>query len=202
MTILLIDDHPIVLEGIKSLLTPMPSATIITATNAAMARKHIASRKIDIMVTDLELPDESGLSLVSHLHERQPSAKVAIYTMHEEAWTMHDILDCAPEAVVMKCDAPTELINAVKALAMGKGFYSPSFCKMLHAAHTNPDRLSLREQQVLAMTAEGLSTKEAAQRLGVSANTVEFHRRRIMMKLHAANAVEMVLRAKKLGWNT
>ena len=64
-----------------------------------------------------------------------------------------------------------------------------------------PERLSDRELQVLEMTAAGLSTKVAASRLGVSANTVEFHRRRIMLKLGVANAAEMVMRAKELGWD-
>ena len=71
---------------------------------------------------------------------------------------------------------------------------------MLSVANTKPERLSDRELQVLSLTAEGLSTKESALRLGVTANTIEFHRRRIMMKLNAANAAEMVLRAKELGW--
>lgn len=201
MTILIVDDHPIVLEGMKALLASVPHSTIATATTAAMARNVISGNKIDILITDLELPDDNGFSLISYLHERQPAAKVAIYTMHEEAWTTHDIIDRDPDAVVMKSDPPSELVKAVKALTEGKGFYSTSFCHMLSLANTQPERLSERELQVLEMTAEGLPTKETAQRLGVSANTVEFHRRRIMMKLGANNAAEMVMRAKELGWD-
>lgn len=200
MTILLVDDHPIVLEGMKTLLSSLPNIIFVSATSAGSTKDIIAGSKVDIMVTDLELPDGNGTELATFLHEQQPAARVVIYTMHEEAWTIHDILDSDPDAVVMKSDAPSELVKAVKALVSGKGYYSPSFCNMLSVANTKPERLSDRELQVLSLTAEGLSTKESALRLGVTANTIEFHRRRIMMKLNAANAAEMVLRAKELGW--
>ena len=201
MTILLVDDHPIVLEGMKALLASLPNTTFATATTAIRAREIIDGGVVDVMIADLELGRDSGLALAEYLHEQQPAARVVIYTMHEEAWTIHDILDSDPDAVVMKSDAPSELVKAVKALVSGKGYYSPSFCNMLSVVNTKPERLSDRELQVLSLTSEGLSTKEAALRLGVTANTIEFHRRRIMLKLGAANAAEMVLRAKELGWD-
>ena len=201
MTILLVDDHPIVLEGMKALLASLPNTTFATATTAIRAREIIDGGVVDVMIADLELGRDSGLALVEYLHEQQPAARVVIYTMHEEAWTIHDILDCEPDAVVMKSDSPAELVKAVKALASGKGYYSQSFCRMLSMTTASPERLSDRELQVLAMTAEGLSTKEAAARLGVSANTIEFHRKRIMTKLNAANAAEMVMKAQEFGWN-
>ena len=201
MTILLVDDHPIVLEGMKALLASLPHTTFATATTAIRAREIIDGGVVDVMIADLELGRDSGLALAEYLHEQQPAARVVIYTMHEEAWTIHDILDCEPDAVVMKSDSPAEFVKAVKALASGKGYYSQSFCRMLSMTTASPERLSDRELQVLAMTAEGLSTKEAAARLGVSANTIEFHRKRIMTKLNAANAAEMVMKAQEFGWN-
>ena len=201
MTILLVDDHPIVLEGMKALLASLPNTTFATATTAIRAREIIDGGVVDVMIADLELGRDSGLALAEYLHEQQPAARVVIYTMHEEAWTIHDILDCEPDAVVMKSDSPAELVKAVKALASGKGYYSQSFCRLLSMTTASPERLSDRELQVLAMTAEGLSTKEAAARLGVSANTIEFHRKRIMTKLNAANAAEMVMKAQEFGWN-
>lgn len=202
MTILLVDDHPIVLEGIKTLLSPLCGIAFVVATSASKAMEVISKGKVDIMITDLELNDGSGLSLIDYLHNQQPNAKTAIYTLHEEAWTICDIRDCDPDAVVMKGDNPLELVKAVEALVAGYGYYSTTFCKMLTLANSMPERLSKRELQVLAMTAKGLSTKETATRMGVSANTVEFHRRRIMMKLHVSNVVEMVMRARELGWSS
>ena len=154
MTILLVDDHPIVLEGMKALLASLPNTTFATATTAIRAREIIDGGVVDVMIADLELGRDSGLALAEYLHEQQPAARVVIYTMHEEAWTIHDILDCEPDAVVMKSDSPAELVKAVKALASGKGYYSQSFCRMLSMTTASPERLSDRELQVLAMTAE------------------------------------------------
>ena len=82
MTILLVDDHPIVLEGMKTLLSSLPNIIFVSATSAASTKDIIAGSKVDIMVTDLELPDGNGTELATFLHEQQPYAKVAVYTMH------------------------------------------------------------------------------------------------------------------------
>ena len=87
MTLLLVDDHPVVLEGMKTLLSSLSNIMFVSATSAARAKDIIAGSKVDIMVTDLELPDGYGTELVAYLHGRQPYAKVAIYTMHEEAFS-------------------------------------------------------------------------------------------------------------------
>lgn len=202
MTILIVDDHAIVLEGIKSMLAlSLGSATVLTATSAAQAKAVLASGRADIMVTDLDLKNESGLQLIRHTHEVCPSTKVVVYTMHEEPWSIREIADCSPDAVVMKSDAPSELARAVEAAAGGGSYYSTTYCHHLTLLNLHPDRLTDRECQVLKLTAEGLSTADTARRLSLSTNTVEFHRRRIMQKLHAANAAEMIKKACELGWS-
>ncbi|MDY3671625.1 MAG: response regulator, partial [Prevotella sp.] len=81
MTILLVDDHPIVLEGMRTLLASLPNTSFASATTAARAREIIDGSMVDIMIADLELGGDSGLALAEYLHERQPAARVAIYTM-------------------------------------------------------------------------------------------------------------------------
>ena len=122
--------------------------------------------------------------------------------MHEEPWTVQAIADCCHDGVVMKGDSTSELLAAVKAVIRGKGYYSRSFCAALSNLRQDPKQLSTREKQVLATIVSGLSADEAAGQLGVTKNTIEFHRRRIMRKLNAANAAEVVRRAMELGWNT
>ncbi|MCI7777144.1 MAG: response regulator transcription factor, partial [Prevotellaceae bacterium] len=102
--------------------------------------------------------------------------------------------------VVMKSDNAGELVTAVRSLSAGKGYYSPTFCRLMGAQRQQPGRLSKREVEVIELTARGLPAAEMAVRLGISANTIEFHRRRIMQKLGVANAAEMVRRAAELGW--
>lgn len=120
--------------------------------------------------------------------------------MHEEAWTVSEMADADTEAVVMKSDNAGELVTAVRSLSAGKGYYSPTFCRLMGVQKQQPGRLSRREVEVIELTARGLPAAEMAVRLGISANTIEFHRRRIMQKLGVANAAEMVRRATELGW--
>lgn len=203
MKILLVDDHPIVLEGVKTLLSKaFDGASIATAPNATKAKEYIRAGGTDILITDLDLNNDSGMALIDYLISTQPDAKVIIYTMHEEPWTVQAIADCCHDGVVMKGDSISELLTAVKAVIQGRGYYSRSFCAALGNLRQGSEQLSGRERQVLDTIIGGLSADEAACQLGVTKNTIEFHRRRIMRKLHAANAAEVVRRAMEMGWNT
>ena len=203
MKILLVDDHPIVLEGRKVLLSKaIDCASIVAAANAAKAKEYIRAGGTDMLITDLDLNNDSGMDLIDYLTSTQPDAKVIIYTMHEEPWTVQAIADCCHDAVVMKGDSTSELLAAVKAVAQRRGYYSRSFCSALGNLRQGSQQLSERERQVLDTIVGGMSADEAACQLGVTKNTIEFHRRRIMRKLNAANAAEVVRRAMEMGWNT
>ena len=203
MKILLVDDHPIVLEGIKALLSKaLGGVSVVVAADAAKAKAYIQAGGVDILITDLDLNSDSGMALIEHFTDKFPLAKVIVYTMHEEPWTVQAIADCCHDGVVMKSDSVSELVAAVNAVAKGKGYYSRSFCTALNKLHKSSDTLSNRERQVLDTVVGGLSAEAAAHQLGVSANTIEFHRRSIMRKLNAANAAEVVRKAMEMGWNT
>lgn len=203
MKILLVDDHPIVLEGIKALLCKaLNGVSVVAAADVAKAKAYILAGGVDMLITDLDLNNDSGMALIDYLTDKLPQAKVIVYTMHEEPWTVQAIADCSHDAVVMKSDSAAELVAAVNAVAAGKGYYSRSFCAALGKLHKSSDTLSNRERQVLDTIVGGLSADEAARRLGVSASTIEFHRCRIMRKLNAANAAEVVRKAMEMGWNT
>lgn len=201
MTILIVDDHPIVRKGIHALLTSaFADAEIVDASCLKEAEAACSTRNVNIMITDLDLNGESGLTLIKRVRDILPSLQIIIYTMHEEPWSVCQMADT--EGVVMKSDNASELVKAVKNLNEGKGHYSATFVRLLNALKLQPSRLSEREQQVIDLTAKGLSTSDMAAQLGISANTVEFHRRRIMQKLNVANAAEMIRRATELGWRT
>ena len=200
MTILIVDDHPIVRKGIHALLTSaFADAEVMDASCLKEAEESCSTRDVNIMITDLDLNGESGLTLIRRVRDILPSLQIVIYTMHEEPWSVCQIADTDTEGVVMKSDNAAELLMAVKSLCDGKGYYSPTFFRLLNSLKRHPDRLSDREKQVVSLTAMGLSAADMASRLGISANTVEFHRRRIMQKLNVANAAEMISRATELG---
>lgn len=195
MTILIVDDHPIVRKGIHALLaSAFVDAEVMDASCLKEAEEACSTRDVNIMITDLDLNGESGLTLIRRVRDILPSLQIVIYTMHEEPWSVCQIADIDTEGVVMKSDNASELVKAVKNLNEGKGHYSATFVRLLNGLKLQPGRLSEREQQVI--------DSDMAAQLGISANTVEFHRRRIMQKLNVANAAEMIRRATELGWKT
>lgn len=201
ITILIVDDHPIVLKGIHALLSSsFPRASIMDAAGVGEAEKILVRHDVDIMITDLDLNGESGTTLIRHVRDIRPATQVVVYTMHEEPWSVSEIDSMDVEAVVMKSDSAGELLTAVGCLLDGRGYYSATFSRLLGSQKRQPDRLSCRETQVVDLTAAGLSSADIASKLGISVNTVEFHRRRIMQKLGVSNAAEMVSRATELGW--
>lgn len=201
ITILIVDDHPIVLKGIHALLSSsFPRASIMDAAGVGEAEEILVRHDVDIMITDLDLNGESGTTLIRHVRDIRPATQVVVYTMHEEPWSVNEIDSMDVEAVVMKSDSAGELLTAVGSLLDGKGYYSATFSRLLGSQKRQPDRLSCRETQVVDLTAAGLSSADIASKLGISVNTVEFHRRRIMQKLGVSNAAEMVSRATELGW--
>lgn len=201
ITILIVDDHPIVLKGIHALLSSsFPRASIMDAAGVGEAEEILVRHDVDIMITDLDLNGESGTTLIRHVRDIRPATQVVVYTMHEEPWSVSEIDSMDVEAVVMKSDSAGELLTAVGSLLDGKGYYSATFSRLLGSQKRQPDRLSCRETQVVDLTAAGLSSADIALQLGISINTVEFHRRRIMQKLGVSNAAEMVSRATELGW--
>lgn len=201
ITILIVDDHPIVLKGIHALLSSsFPRASIMDAAGVGEAEEILVRHDVDIMISDLDLNGESGTTLIRHVRDIRPTTQVVVYTMHEEPWSVSEIDSMDVEAVVMKSDSAGELLTAVGSLLDGKGYYSATFSRLLGSQKRQPDRLSCRETQVVDLTAAGLSSADIASKLGISVNTVEFHRRRIMQKLGVSNAAEMVSRATELGW--
>ena len=207
MNILLVDDHSIVLEGIKSLLqaslkvASLHGFQVFSARTVDEAMEVFLKRKVDVVVSDLELKQDSGMDFLRSIKKVHPDSRIVIYTMHEEPWTVQEILDFDADAVVMKSDDTQELVQAVEAVMEGNSYYSTSFCRILRTLRSQPTRLSDRESQVLDMAARGFSISDTAEALHVAASTVEFHRRRIMQKLQATNVSDMIKKAIDLGWN-
>lgn len=200
MKILITDDHPIVLAGIRHLIEQsLPECCVISASTFDEALNKIENDSIDVITVDLEIGARSGLELIRRVHDSCPATKVIIYTMHEEVWVARQMLDTDPDAVVLKSDEPEELIRAIGITIEGKGYYSVTFNRLLNSMSVFPDMLSKREAEITRLTASGLSATDIAERLCISVNTVEFHRRRIMQKLNAANAAEAVNKARELG---
>lgn len=198
--ILIVDDHPIVSTGLRTIIEHTGDyGKIHVANDMAASLQLLRQKAIDIAIIDLELHDANGLDLIKHIHQNHPNMKVVVYTMHEELWTIRQLMKEDADAIVMKGDNPQELLTALRKIEQGKGYFSQQFVRLINSNDFSQSTLSGRETEVLEHISNGLSTADISRQLDISKNTVEFHRHNLMQKLHAANVAQMVKKAMHLG---
>ena len=198
--ILIVDDHPIVSTGLRAIIEHTGDyGKIHVANDMAASLQLLRQKAIDIAIIDLELHDANGLDLIKHIHRNHPGMKVVVYTMHEELWTIRQLMKEDADAIVMKGDNPQELLTALRKIEQGKGYFSQQFVRLINSNDFSLSTLSDRETEVLEHISNGLSTADISRQLDISKNTVEFHRHNLMQKLHAANVAQMVKKAMQLG---
>ena len=201
-SILIVDDHLVVLVGLRALiLQDGVYKNVQTASSLLSARDIINRENIDTAIIDLELSNENGLLLVKLLHHKHPKTKIIVYTMHEELGTIRQLMKEDADAIVMKGDNPQEVLIALRKIEQGKGYFSQQFMRLINSQDTSEITLSNREAEVLEHISNGLSTNDIAQQLNISNNTVEFHRHNLMKKLSANNMAQLVKKAIQLGLN-
>lgn len=200
--ILIVDDHPIVSTGLQALIEHTGEyGKIYVANNIASSRLLLKQEDIDIAIIDLELQDANGMELIKYIHQTHISTKILVYTMHEELWTIRQLMKEDADAIVMKGDNPQEVLIALSKIEQGKGYFSQQFMRLINSQDTSEISLSNREAEVLEHISNGLSTNDIAQQLNISNNTVEFHRHNLMKKLSANNMAQLVKKAIQLGLN-
>lgn len=200
--ILIVDDHPIVSTGLQALIEHTGEyGKIYVANNIASSRLLLKREDIDIAIIDLELQDANGMELIKYIHQTHICTKILVYTMHEELWTIRQLMKEDADAIVMKGDNPQEVLIALRKIEQGKGYFSQQFMRLINSQDTSEISLSNREAEVLEHISNGLSTNDIAQQLNISNNTVEFHRHNLMKKLSANNMAQLVKKAIQLGLN-
>ena len=192
--LLLVDDHPIVLDGIKSHLCAQPELEVVgDAANGQEALRKAKLTLPDVIVMDISMPHMNGLEAIGHLRKQVPNAKILILSMHESKEYIAQVVRSGARGYMLKDSAPAELVAAIKAVHKGEVYFSPSVSKVLVQEMTDSSRrpsdappqqhLTDREREVHSLLAEGLLNKQIADRLGIGVRTIETHRERIMRKL-------------------
>jgi two-component system, NarL family, response regulator NreC len=205
ITILLADDHTIVRQGLKLILSAQPDLQVIgEASNGREAVELAQQVKPDIVLMDVAMPELNGIEATRRMVEANSRIKVLVLSMHKEAVYVREILRAGARGYILKDAIDTELLNAVRSVARGDGYISPAVSGALLNDYrkdvTNPvDLLSGREREVLQLIAEGKTNKEVATRLNLSVYTVDSHRGKIMEKLNLHSTGELVRFAIKNG---
>lgn len=206
-SVLVVDDHDLVLEGIRMVLSKIPEVYLADAvTTGKEALRLIEQRDYDLYILDVSIPDVSGFDLIANIRQLNPQARIIVNTMHEEIWNINRLVRCKVNAVVLKASASTELVSAIYYVLRGDTYVCERFASISQKLHAgtvfmlSQDKPTKREQEVLEAIAKGMNTHEIANLLRVSENTVETFRRRLLLKFGAKNATEMVVQAIAKGW--
>lgn len=192
--VLLADDHPILVEGLRRLIDANSDLRVVATANDADATVGAAlEHRPDVIVLDISMPG-GGLEALRRLGVAVPAAKVVILTIHTEDSYVHEAVRLGARAYVPKRAADRDLLAAIRAVARGEAYLAPSAARMLLAdmPAARPAELSAREREVLAFTASGLTNREIGERLELSVKTVDTYRARAMTKLDLHRRAEVV----------
>jgi two-component system response regulator NreC len=203
--ILLADDHVLVRQGFKLILSEQPDMQIAgEAANGREAVEQAEKLQPDIVVMDVTMPELNGIEATRRITAAAPRARVLALSMHKDAVYVREILRAGARGYLLKDSADADLIAAVRSVAKGEAYLSPAISDAVltdYRRHvTDPlDLLTTREREVLQMIAEGKTNKEIATTLKLSVYTVEAHRGRVMEKLNLHSTGELVRFALRSG---
>jgi DNA-binding NarL/FixJ family response regulator len=198
--ILIVDDHPLMREGLNELLAPEADLEVCgEADSAASALKAIELLNPEVIVLDLTLGADDGVALVGTLRQRWPALPILVLSMHDEAVYGERLLAMGVRGYVMKQEASQVILTALRKVIAGEHYVSAALAGRLYARLTRSrdstqptDVLTQREREVLRQIARGQSTQDIATALGMSAKTVDSHRRNMREKLGLGSASDLV----------
>ncbi|HEY4364244.1 MAG TPA: response regulator transcription factor [Bryobacteraceae bacterium] len=208
--ILVADDHALIRQGIRALLSVDPELRIIAEASDGREAVALAEKlRPDVAIIDIRMKELNGIDVISQLVRYSPSTAIIALSMFSDERYVNRAVRAGAKAYVLKDSSDDDLLRAVRAVQMGQSFFSPAVARVLLDAYARKDEgpdiedrhelLSEREREVYQLLAEGRTNKMIADSLGVSVHTVETHRIRIMAKLDVHNMAELVLSAVRRG---
>jgi len=204
MRILLADNHVLVRQGLKGLLEKNGYAVVVEASDGQQVLRLLQEAHFDIAILDVSMPILNGIDTVRELTRSASKTKAILLTRHDEDQYVIEALRAGVKGYVLKSQAVDDLLHAIGHVCGGKIYLSPGVSgavagAYLSKARPQADPLSSRERQVLQLIADGRSSKEVANVLGISTKTVDTHRTRLMGKLNIHDAVSLVRYAIRRG---
>lgn len=205
ITVVIVDDHPIVRTGMRTVLDAAAGVTVVAeGATGADALRLVEQHRPDVLVLDVNLPDMNGLDVVQRLHDQGITTAILILTMHADSHTVFGLLKAGVTGYVLKDDAPETLASAVQAVAQGQNWFSPEVSRQVMRRAVgqpplSPESLTPREMEVLRLLAQGLDNATIAQRLVITKRTVQNHVSSIYGKLGVESRIEAALFAIRHG---
>ncbi|MBI5409823.1 MAG: response regulator transcription factor [Nitrospirae bacterium] len=207
--ILLVDDHKILRDGIRSLLKEYPDLEVVgEAADGRTALRLVKELSPDVVIMDISMPDLNGIDATRRILADQPRIKVMALSMHYDKHFVSEIFKAGASGYLLKECAFEEMAHAIRVVMDNKTYINPQIASLIveslinnssRSSHQAFSLLTEREREVLQLIAEGKSTKQIASQLNVSSKTVESHRRQVMGKLNIRNVADLTKYAIREG---
>ncbi len=211
-SVVIVDDHPLFREGLKAIINLDDRFELVGEAGDCREAIRVAKEvKPDLMAVDVSLPDMSGIQLTREIQAVLPDTQILIVSVHSRVDYISEAFQAGAKGYMVKESASERLLQGLATIGKGEFFLDSSIsCEVVRGLMRIPAReatitdaaydiLTSREQEILRLLAEGLGTKEIADRLSISPKTVENHRSNIMNKLELNSVVELVRYAARLG---
>lgn len=198
----IVDDHPVVSDGIAANLRADPEIEVVATGASAESAVTIAERdRPDVLVLDLELGGRSGLDIMAAVKAASPRTRIVVFSAYAGEERVATAFERGADSYVLKGTPSDELVAVVRSVAQGGSRIPAEIAEQLARAVRIPrrDRLTEREREILALLADGLANRAVAERLGIAERTVKFHVGEILARLGATNRAQAVAIAKVRG---
>ncbi len=203
LRLLLVDDHQMLIEGIKTLLRGEPDVQVVAEANSgAAALAALEKTRVDMALLDINMPQMSGIELCAELRRRYPQMRMLALSMFEDHSSIQGMLQAGASGYILKNTSKTELLAAVRRIAAGHTYFAPTVAATIleHAGAPASDSardatavsLSSREREILQLIAHELSNQQIADKLFISERTVETHRKNIFFKTQSKSVVGLI----------
>jgi len=202
--VLIVDDHPVVLSGCRSLFAADPSVKIDEASDAKSGQRAFLAGRPDVTIIDINLPDVSGFELMRRIRKDDPDARIIMFSMNDDPAFVVRAIDMGAQGYVSKGDDPRLLVKAVRKVAAGENFISPHLAEAVTfsgaAIKANPaTQVTARELEILRLLGRGDKIVEVADALHISYKTVANTTSLLKQKLGAKNHSDLIRIAVEMG---
>ena len=192
--VIIVDDHPIVIDGIKSLINSQTDMTVIgTASCGEQCKKMLLTDAPDVLMLDINLPDINGMELCKYIHEQHPLVKIIALTSFREFFYVQKMMQNGADGYLLKNALPEEIIEGIRSINRGENFFSE---EVNIAISTRKEKgklfLTIRETELLAYIIDGNTNKEIAEKMFLGIETVNSYRKNLLLKLGVKNTAAMV----------
>lgn len=202
-SIIIVEDHSIFIEGLRSILLNAEGLKIAgTFTGGQPALAFLRSQRADVVLLDISLPDMSGIAVCQAIKKLDNSIKIIALTNHTEKSIIMEMLQNGADGYLLKNTSRKDLVTAINQVMSNQFLMNNELQKILFAAEKksgNQPRLTQREQEVLKLVAEGITTASIAKQLFISPQTVETHRHNLMQKFEVSNSASLIRKAGECG---